>query len=59
MKLIMALPHPWKLRVEAHGETGAGGLDMFDHGTDAYPVQDDEISLKGLFETETKLPAEA
>jgi len=59
MKLIMALPHPWKLRVEAHGETGPGGLDMFDHGTDAYPEQDDEISLKGLFETETKLPAEA
>src|SRR6202007_2848640 len=59
MKLIMQLPHPWKLRVEASGETGMGGLDMFDHGTDAYPEQDDEISLKGLFEKETKLPAEA
>ena len=50
MKLIMLLPHPWKLRVEEHGETGLGGLDVFDHGIDAYPAQDDDINLSGLFE---------
>jgi ammonium transporter, Amt family len=59
MKTIMMLPHPWKLRVEAHGETGTGGLDMFDHGTDAYPVQDDEIELGGLFGKEVKVPVKA
>ncbi|HVW15021.1 MAG TPA: hypothetical protein VHB54_14395, partial [Mucilaginibacter sp.] len=58
MKLIMQLPHPWKLRVEAHGETGAGGLDVFDHGTEAYPV-DEEIELGGLFGKEAKVPVKA
>jgi ammonium transporter, Amt family len=39
MWLIMKLPHPFSLRVEAEGETGPGGLDMYDHGTSAYPAQ--------------------
>jgi len=50
MWLIMQLPHPWKLRVEAHGETGPGGLDMFDHGAIAYDLDDEDASLSGLFE---------
>jgi Amt family ammonium transporter len=50
MKLIMQLPHPWKLRVEAHGETGPGGLDMFDHGANVYDFEDGDTSLSGLFE---------
>jgi Amt family ammonium transporter len=37
MWVINKLPHPWKLRVEAHGETGPGGIDVFEHGTHAYP----------------------
>ncbi len=37
MKAINALPHPWKLRVEPEGETGPGGLDVFEHGIEAYP----------------------
>jgi Amt family ammonium transporter len=56
MKLIMLLPHPWKLRVEGSGETGPGGLDMFDHGAEAYDLEDGDVSLKGLFET-SKVPA--
>ncbi len=39
MWLIRKLPHPYNLRVEAAGETMEGGLDMFDHGTSAYPAQ--------------------
>lgn len=39
MWLIKQLPHPYNLRVEEKGETGPGGLDMFDHGTSAYPAQ--------------------
>jgi Amt family ammonium transporter len=50
MYIINKLPHPWKLRVEEHGETGVGGLDMFDHGMEAYPPQDDDATLSGLFE---------
>ncbi len=50
MKLIMQLPHPWKLRVEAHGETGPGGLDMFDHGANVYDLEDGDVNLSGLFE---------
>ena len=54
----MKLPHPWKLRVEAHGETGPGGLDMFDHGVEVYPAQDDDdVSLSGLFEKTAKVTA--
>jgi len=57
MKLIMFLPHPWKLRVEASGETGPGGLDMFDHGESAYDLEDGEdVSLSGLFEPGAKAP---
>lgn len=58
MKVIMMLPHPWKLRVEAHGETGPGGLDMFDHGVAAYDYEDgDDASLSGLFEKDKKVTA--
>jgi Amt family ammonium transporter len=39
MWLIKKLPHPYNLRVEEKGETGPGGLDVFDHGTSAYPAQ--------------------
>ena len=39
MKVIRMLPHPWNLRVEPHGETGPGGLDVFEHGIEAYPAQ--------------------
>jgi Amt family ammonium transporter len=50
MKLIMLLPHPWKLRVEEHGETGPGGLDMFDHGATVYDFEDGEPNISSLFE---------
>jgi len=59
MFVINKLPNPWKLRVEEHGETGLGGLDVFDHGIEVYPAQDDEVSLSGLFDKGVKLPAEA
>ncbi|MDB5141889.1 MAG: amt [Mucilaginibacter sp.] len=59
MFIINKLPHPWKLRVEEHGEAGLGGLDVFDHGSEAYPAQDEDISLSGLFDKGVKLPAEA
>jgi Amt family ammonium transporter len=39
MWLIRKLPYPYNLRLEEKGETGPGGLDMFDHGTSAYPAQ--------------------
>ncbi len=55
MWAIMQLPHPWKLRIEEHGETGPGGIDIFDHGIEAYPPQDDDISLTGLFEKNPKI----
>ncbi len=58
MFVIQKLPYPWKLRVEPHGETGDGGLDVFDHGTEVYPADEEEISLKGLFEKET-VPVQA
>jgi len=45
MKLIMLIPHPWKLRVEAHGETGPGGLDVFDHGASAYDYEDADFKM--------------
>jgi ammonium transporter, Amt family len=38
MWLIKQLPHPWSLRVEEKGEIV--GLDIFEHGTGAYPDQD-------------------
>ncbi|PUZ29842.1 ammonium transporter [Chitinophaga parva] len=43
--IISKLPYPWKLRVEPHGETGPGGLDMFEHGTEAYPSQTTGVSM--------------
>ena len=55
MYVINKLPNPWRLRVEEHGEAGIGGLDVFDHGMEVYPSQDDEISLSGLFEKEPKV----
>jgi Amt family ammonium transporter len=54
MFIINKLGHPWKLRIEEHGETGAGGIDVFDHGIEVYPAQDDEISLSGLFDKGVK-----
>jgi Amt family ammonium transporter len=36
---LRKLPHPWNLRVEPAGETGPGGLDVFEHGIEAYPAQ--------------------
>jgi Amt family ammonium transporter len=35
--IINALPHPWKLRVEKEGEEM--GLDLFEHGADAYSFE--------------------
>ncbi len=40
MWVIKQLPHPWSLRVEGKGEVV--GLDIFEHGTDAYPDQEDD-----------------
>jgi Amt family ammonium transporter len=57
MFVINKLPNPWRLRVEEHGETGVGGLDVFDHGVEVYPPQDEEVSLSGLFETGAKVTA--
>jgi len=57
MFIINKLPNPWRLRVEEHGETGVGGLDVFDHGVEVYPPQDEEVSLSGLFETGAKVTA--
>ena len=37
MWVIKQLPYPWKLRVEPEGE--AIGLDIFEHGSEAYPLQ--------------------
>jgi ammonium transporter, Amt family len=36
MLAVSKLPHPYKLRVEAKGETGTGGLDVWEHGAEAY-----------------------
>jgi Amt family ammonium transporter len=36
MWLVMKLPYPFKLRVEAEGETGPGGIDVWEHGAEAY-----------------------
>jgi len=40
MWVIKQLPYPWKLRVEPEGEMGPGGLDVFEHGIEAYPSQE-------------------
>jgi len=36
MYAVSKLPYPFKLRVEPEGETGSGGLDVFEHGAEAY-----------------------
>ena len=36
MYAVNMLPYPFKLRVEPEGETGVGGLDVFEHGAEAY-----------------------
>jgi Amt family ammonium transporter len=36
MVVINKLPHPFKLRVESKGETTFGGIDVFEHGAEAY-----------------------
>ena len=33
---VSKLPYPFKLRVEPEGETGPGGLDVWEHGAEAY-----------------------
>jgi Amt family ammonium transporter len=45
MWVINKFPYPYRLRVEEHGETGKGGLDVFDHGMEVYPPQEDEIPV--------------
>lgn len=45
MLVVNKLPHPWKLRVPEEAETGVGGLDMYEHGTEAY---NDQISSEEL-----------
>jgi Amt family ammonium transporter len=57
MYVINKLPNPWRLRVEEHGEAGIGGLDIFDHGIEVYPPQDEDISLSGLFDKGVKVTA--
>lgn len=57
MKVINALPHPWKLRIEEEGELGVGGIDIFDHGMEVYPNTDEDISLSGLFDKGAKVTA--
>jgi len=57
MFIINKLPNPWRLRVEEHGEAGVGGLDVFDHGIEVYPPQEEDISLSGLFEPGAKVTA--
>ncbi|MES2277447.1 MAG: ammonium transporter [Bacteroidota bacterium] len=57
MFIIKKLPHPWSLRVEEHGELMKGGIDVFEHGAEAYPADEDEdVSLSGLFESGVKAP---
>lgn len=36
MLIVAKLPYPWKLRIEPHGETCEGGIDVFEHGSKAY-----------------------
>lgn len=36
MWAVMKLPYPFKLRVEPEGETGPGGIDVWEHGAEAY-----------------------
>jgi len=36
MYAVSKLPYPFKLRVEPEGETGPGGIDVWEHGAEAY-----------------------
>ncbi len=36
MFIVSKLPYPFKLRVEPKGETSFGGIDVFEHGAEAY-----------------------
>jgi len=36
MYAVSKLPYPYKLRIEPEGETGPGGIDVFEHGAEAY-----------------------
>jgi len=36
MFVVSKLPYPFKLRVEPKGETAFGGIDVFEHGAEAY-----------------------
>jgi len=36
MFMVSKLPYPFKLRVEPKGETAFGGIDVFEHGAEAY-----------------------
>jgi Amt family ammonium transporter len=56
MFIIRKLPYPWNLRVEEHGELMKGGIDVFEHGAEAYPADDEDVSLSGLFESGVKAP---
>lgn len=57
MYVLRKLPYPWNLRVEEFGELSKGGIDVFEHGSEAYPPQDDEeISLTNLFEPKMQTP---
>ena len=44
MWLIRLLPHPWNLRVEEKGELL--GLDVFEHGSAAYPEIEPSLALE-------------
>jgi Amt family ammonium transporter len=48
MYIVNQLPNPWKLRIEAHGEVGVGGIDAFDHGIEAYSLYEDDVILNEL-----------
>jgi Amt family ammonium transporter len=36
MYAVSKLPYPFKLRIEPKGETAFGGIDIFEHGAEAY-----------------------
>ena len=60
MYFLNKLPNPWRLRVEARGEAGPGGLDAFDHGIEAYSLYEDDLILNELLADKgikTSMPA--
>ena len=56
MYAIKQLPHPWNLRVEAEGELGPGGLDVWEHGTEAYPGEEAPIMVPSGLDYEYSKP---